>query len=210
MADESKIIPSTLSPEEIETVKTFQQTGDKNTYVHHADIVNVNIIKTEESEDRSSQATSYYKQHAISNADNVLLEDFKHDYAEIMEYCINTDFSAELVRITLSDEIDILYRDKWRFKSRDFENKDLRLLKNRILKVLNELTKYLSPEYLRFHENSGMLIFRNQSWEEGCRLREDFQPNSLRLRQEIADLYRELYYDQFAEEDELLREEKDE
>jgi len=45
-----------------------------------------------------------------------------------------------------------------------------------------------------------MLIFKNQSWEEGCRLRDDFQPNSLRLRQTIADLYVELYPDEFADE----------
>lgn len=212
MADELEVIPSAQSPKGIEPAKTVQQTGEKNTYINHANIVNVNvnISKSEDSTSSGQHESLYYKGSILSHDDSTLLEEFKKDYSEIMEYCINTDFTSELVRITLSDEIDILFKDKWRFKSKDFNNKELRSLKIRILKTLNDLTHYLSPEFLRFHENSGMLIFRNQSWEEGCRLREDFQPNSLRLRQEIANLYRELYYEQFSEEDELLREEKDE
>ena len=210
MADELNIITSSQNPKCYETTKVVQQQGEKNTFINHADIVNVNIDKTMDCNSNTENEATYYKGNILSTEDSDLFMEFKNDYSEIMEYRINTDFSAELVRITLSDEIETLYRDKWRFKSKDFSNKELRSLKIRILKVLNDLTHYLSPEFLRLHENSGMLIFRNQSWEEGCRLRDDFQPNSFRIRKEIASLYIELYHEQFAEEDELLREKKDE
>lgn len=136
----------------------------------------------------------------ISAADASLLEEFKKDYSKILEYCIKTDFASELVDINFGEEVRILYDEKWRFKSRDFSNRELRKLKNKILKTLNELMQYVSPEYLRLHEATGMLIFKNQSWEEGCKLRDEFHPNSDRLRREIANLYVKLYPEEFQDE----------
>lgn len=37
------------------------------------------------------------------------------------------------------------------------------------------------------------LIFRNQSWEEGGRLRDDMQPNTYKIRCRIAQLQEQLY-----------------
>lgn len=135
----------------------------------------------------------------VSSKDTELLSEFKSDYTPIIEYCINTDFSAELVDINLSDRITALYNDKWCFRSRDFADAHLRKLKNNILATLNELTAYLSDRYLRLHEGSGQLIFRNQSWEEGDRLREELRPNTIRIREKLRDLYLELYPDPDAD-----------
>jgi hypothetical protein len=137
----------------------------------------------------------------VSLKDTELLSEFKSDYTPIIEYCINTDFSAELVNINLSDKIASLYNDKWRFRSRDFADAHLRKLKNNILAALNELTVYLSDRYLRLHEGFGQLIFRNQSWEEGDRLREELRPNTIRIREKLRDLYLELYPDPDADND---------
>lgn len=148
-------------------------------------------------EDRRTQGEN------VSLKDTELLIEFKSDYTPIIEYCINTDFSAELVDINLSDKIASIYNDKWRFRSRDFVDAHLRKLKNNILEALNELTVYLSDRYLRLHEGSGQLIFRNQSWEEGDRLREELRPNTIRIREKLRDLYLELYPDPDADNDDV-------
>ena len=135
----------------------------------------------------------------VSLKDAELLNEFKTDYTSIIEYCINTDFSAELVDINLSDKISSKYNDKWRFRSRDFADAHLRKMKNNILTALNELTAYLSDRYLRLHEGSGQLIYRNQSLEEGDRLRQKLRPNTIRIRESLRDLYLELYPDTDAE-----------
>ena len=182
--------------------KDINVSGDGNTFIGNASEVNitgpVNVVlagdKTEQSE------MIQFGDLKISAADASLLEEFKKDYSKFLEYCIKTDFASELVDINFGEEVRILYDEKWRFKSRDFSNRELRKLKNKILKTLNELMQYVSPEYLRLHEATGMLIFKNQSWEEGCKLRDEFHPNSDRLRQEIANLYVKLYPEEFQDE----------
>jgi len=129
----------------------------------------------------------------ISDSDRSLLMDFKNDYTDILEYCIRTDFTSELVDCYLNDNIYYLYFEKWSKKKCIFQNDNLEELKCEILKSLDELRKYISPEYLRLHEPSGRLIFKNSSWEEGCKLREVFRPNSFRIRSELETLLNRLY-----------------
>lgn len=201
MKNELENISATKAPSTL-----VSQTGEKNVYANHVATMNI-FVQGESNVTETTgnlsviQDSICFGNIEISPEDYQLLEEFKKDYAQIMEYTINTDFTSELVDINYSENISNLYNEKWRFKSKDFKNSDLRKLKNKILKTLNELTYYVSHEFMRYHEGSEMLIFRNQSWEEGCRLRDDFQPNSLRLRQNIANLYRELYPDEFADED---------
>jgi hypothetical protein len=70
---------------------------------------------------------------------------------------------------------------------------NLEKLKNEILGVLEELREYISLEYLRLLEPSGQLIYRNASFEEGCKLREVFGPNTQRLSSELEVLLNRLY-----------------
>lgn len=207
MSDELRSTTSCgLSAKTDAPASSLQQIGEKNIYANHVDTMNI-VFQGESTVTEATgnlsviQDSICFGNIEISPEDYQLLGEFKKDYALIMEYTINTDFTSELVDINYSDNISNLYNEKWRFKSKDFKNSDLRKLKNKILKTLNELTYYVSDEFMRYHVGSGMIIFRNQSWEEGCRLRDDFQPNSLRLRQNIANLYRELYPDEFADED---------
>ena len=129
----------------------------------------------------------------ISNTDEKLLVAFKNDYTDILEYCIRIDFTSELVDSSLSDNIYYLYFEKWSMKKCTFQDDNLEDLKQEIIERLDELREYLSFEYLRLHEPSGKLIFRNQSWEEGCKLRDVFRPNSLRIRGELGLLLNKLY-----------------
>ncbi len=110
-----------------------------------------------------------------------------------MEYAIHTDFSAELVEIDYNDTIYYLAKEKWSRKKYIFNDINLENLKVDILENLERLRYYLSDTYLRYHEGSGKLIFRNQSWEEGCRLREELQPETLKIRQELYKMLQQLY-----------------
>lgn len=129
----------------------------------------------------------------LSGKDVKLLSQFKQDYTDILEYCVRTDISSGLVDINLSDEIYYLHFDKWSRKRYQFESVLLNKMKDDILSSLEELRYYLSDTFLRVHEGSGQLIFRNQSWEEGCRLRDDLRPNSIRIRSTLSQLLDQLY-----------------
>ena len=62
-----------------------------------------------------------------------------------------------------------------------------------IIKTLGEYSYYLSDIFLRPIPERNILWFRNESSEEGNRLREEFQPNTFNLRCKIAELYNKLY-----------------
>ena len=133
------------------------------------------------------------KLSSSSDFDYTLLAEFKNDYTPIIEYCVRTDFTSELVDINLNDNIYYLYYDKWSKKKYIFDNPNIEVCKNKILGELDDLRHYLTEDFLRYHASSGMLIYKNQSWEEGCILRDVFQPNALRLRQSLQDQLNVLY-----------------
>lgn len=129
----------------------------------------------------------------LTESDSKLLEELKNDYTAILEYCIRTDFASELVDIKLSDDITALHFEKWSRMRYIFQDKQIEDLKCRLLNTLEELQHYISPEFMRLHESSGRLIFKNQSWEEGCKLRDELRPNSKRIREDLSVLLKEMY-----------------
>lgn len=129
----------------------------------------------------------------IPEKDIKLLDDLKNDYTDILEYCIRTDFSSELVEIDLRDRIESLEFYKWTLKKYTFSTNELEDLKLDLLKSLKELTHYISIEYMRLHEPTRKLLFRNESWEEGCKLRDELRPNTLRIRQDLMQLLNTMY-----------------
>lgn len=129
----------------------------------------------------------------LSEYDERLLEEFKNDYTILIEYAIHTDFSSELVNINYADNIYYLEKEKWSRKNCIFENVNLDNIKVEILSQFNKLRYYLSDKYLRYHEGSGMLIFRNQSVEEGCRLTDELRPETLKIKNELYNLLEQLY-----------------
>lgn len=135
----------------------------------------------------------------LSSADKTRLERFRSDSKAIMRYVIDHDPAAEATDITLVDQINDL-NHTWQYELREIENADFRKLVIQILKTLVEYTYYLSDEFLRFIPERGVLWFRNESWEEGQRLRNVLQPESFRIRKAVVELYKRLY--PIPEEDE--------
>ena len=123
--------------------------------------------------------------------DGYLLEEFKSDVTYIMEYIIETDFSAEPFDINLADEICSIL-GKWSKKKYSFRQQNIENLKNKICQCLGELCQYLSPVYMHYIEN-GRLMFNNSSIEEGDHLRDELAPQTYRIRQNIGNLLEELY-----------------
>lgn len=129
----------------------------------------------------------------IPESDSTLLAELKGDYTGILEYCIRKDFSSELIEIDLSDRIHILEFYKWSLKKYTFSTISLEELKIALLQTLGELASYVTVEYFKLHEPSGKIIYKNESWEEGCKLREELRPNTLRIRSKLKTILDTLY-----------------
>lgn len=128
----------------------------------------------------------------LSAEDLSRLKEFREESRDILKYIIKNDPSAGPTEITLSDEISGLIK-KWQFSVREIENSTFRKLVLDILNQLREYTYYISEVFLRYIPGRDILWFRNESREEGNRLRNEFQPKSYELRCEIARLYEMLY-----------------
>jgi hypothetical protein len=124
--------------------------------------------------------------------DKRLLERFKSDSDDVLRYIIEHDPSGEATSITLADEIAAVDR-VWQFDLRKIKDNELRNLVIDTLKVLDEYTYYISDKFLRAIPDRGVLWFRNESWEEGNQLRDVLRPQTVRLRQKIAKLYKKLF-----------------
>lgn len=171
--------------------------GDNNTFVANAGTVNIsgsaNVVLV--GEELAKQELILFGDIQISLEDSRLLEEFKNDYDNIVLECVKTDFTVPWVRIGLSDDITFTYSEKWEIRSLKFKNKDLRKLVFDTLSTLSELSGYLTDQYMRAVDTpcGYALIARNESWEQGCQLREVLRPNTNRLRYKLRDLYRELH-----------------
>lgn len=129
---------------------------------------------------------------ALSSEDLTYLKSFRTDSRDILIYIIRNDPSAGPTEVSLSDDISGLI-EKWQFSVREIENSTFRKLVLDILNTLREYTYYISEVFLRYIPGRDILWFRNESWEEGNRLRNELQPKSYELRCEIARLYEMLY-----------------
>lgn len=129
---------------------------------------------------------------ALSSEDMTHLKSFRADSRDILVYIIRNDPSAGPTAVSLPDEIGDLV-EKWRFSVREIENNAFRTLVLDILGTLSDYTYYISEVFLRYIPGRNILWFRNESWEEGNRLRDELQPKSYELRCKIARLYEKLY-----------------
>lgn len=174
--------------------------GDGHTFIGNANEVNIsgpaNVYLAGEAV--KSEVVPFGK-ITINLEDSKLLEEFKKDYDDLVVKCIKTDYTVPGVDINLYDEIDLRYREKWDVKMLKLKNKELRRIVFDTIGALNDLTQYLTDEYMRVLETPhGLeLIARNQSWEQGCKLREVLRPETNKLRYKLRDLYRELHPDEY-------------
>lgn len=124
--------------------------------------------------------------------DKRLRAKFRTNSDDVLRYIIEHDPSAEATSITLADEIAAIDRN-WQYDLRKIKDDGFRKLVTDIIKVLNEYTYYLSEKFLRAIPGRSVLWFRNESLEEGDQLREVLRPQTVRLRKEIAELYKKLF-----------------
>lgn len=189
--------------EELEEQKKIEVNipGDGNTIVAHADNVSVsgpaNVVLVGETIPPIEMVS--FGEVQITIADSKLLDEFKADYDEIIKECVKTDFTVPGVNIDLGDNINILYQEKWDTKSLKFKKPELRKLIFATIEALSDLSGYLNDQYMRAIDTPRgyVLIARNESWEQGCQLREVLRPETNKLRYKLRDLYRELHPEEY-------------
>lgn len=120
------------------------------------------------------------------------IAELKLDYKDLLIYCMENDPCGVPIKITLADEIEAA-NGRWKYKVREITDAAVRKLAIDIMQTLDEYALYISDLYMRVIPGRDVLWFRNESIEEGNRLRDDMQPNTRRLRQTMADLYRRLF-----------------
>lgn len=126
--------------------------------------------------------------------DGQLLQELKNDFIEVFDYIIKTDFAAEYFSFDFPDRVQNLV-DKWSSLKYIFKDNDLEKIKINILCELTNLQKYFDPIYIReveLRDSEYVFMFRNDSFEAGNRLREDFRPNMHKIRTAIRNLALEL------------------
>jgi len=82
---------------------------------------------------------------------------------------------------------------KWQYDLREIEDIAFRQLVIDTTQTMEEYSYYVSDEFLRLIPGTDRLWFRNESAEDGDRLRNVLQPKSHELRLAMAELYRRLY-----------------
>lgn len=177
--------------------KAVADTWDKLMQAMADDMSKTEGVESKAADDATTEQTKDSKQtvlnvDTLSDDDKKLLKVFRNDCKEVMLYVIDNDPAAGPTAIWLSDTISEVVQ-KWQLRYREAEDRVLRNLAADILKTLSEYTYYISDVFLRYIPERNVLWFRNESWEEGNRLRDVLQPKSYELRCKIAKLYEALY-----------------
>lgn len=142
----------------------------------------------------------------IQPTESDLLKQFIHDFDTIMQECISTDFTIGF-RLELADDIELPLRN-WQFKYLSFKTPLLRKIIITTYNTLSELLNLISEpiQYWCYNANSDLVTpwfinpaetsmaewKRNHDW-----LSKILQPESVKLRFKLRDLYRELHPDDF-------------
>ena len=170
--------------------KNITQNGKTNAVIQHAETVNINV---QPSINPPTGLNTMFGDLKISDNDAKLLAEFKNDYKNILKYCIRIDPTGEAFDIHCLELIDLNYT-RWQFDWRDFESEKIREIVYHTLKNFNEYLDYLSDQYMiPLLANPNFVIYKNQSIEDGERLREVIIPNTIRIRKELRDRYLELW-----------------
>lgn len=174
----------------VSSSKNITQNGKTNAVIQHAETVNINV---QPSINPPTGLNTMFGDLKISDNDAKLLAEFKNDYKNILKYCIRIDPTGEAFDIHCLELIDLNYT-RWQFDWRDFESEKIREIVYHTLKNFNEYLDYLSDQYMiPLLANPNFVIYKNQSREDGERLREVIIPNTIRIRKELRDRYLELW-----------------
>lgn len=122
--------------------------------------------------------------------DGNLLQEFKNDVVETMEYVINYDFASQLIKISLPEEIDEI-KEKWEKKQNSFQSKNYEKLKTDIVSLLCALLKYMQEPYMcirKYQPNIYYFIFKKEK-----DTLEELRSKTNRIRRDLLKLYMQLW-----------------
>jgi len=180
---------------------TFARAADAITH-EAAERIRQNKKKTGSPEDELEADTAFSETELDSN-DSSLLQKFRKECKPTLIYIIENDPSGSATKPSLADEIQDIIQT-WQYDVREVKHSSLRKTMLQILKTIGAYTEYLSDVYLRYIPGRDVLWFRNESLEEGDRLRDVLRPKTYELRKQTAELYRKLF--PMPEDDEITAE----
>ena len=152
-------------------------------YPHHTEDLNAH-------EYEMTEALPEIK-NRYSIQDEEMYECFKSDFQDTLVYIIENDPSTEPIDVSLRCDLADLSK-KWNYLVYKFKDSSMRDDITKILDLIDQYSYYISDEFLRDLDEQ-KLIFRNQSIEEGNKLRDILQPHIADLREKIAVEFRQIY-----------------
>jgi hypothetical protein len=178
------------------TIQHVETTDEKNTHLGNPNTpgdTEINLSE-ENTEERS-------KSSALTENDSDLLQvedvfhNFRKESSKILKCLINRDLSVGCIPVHIADTIDFFIED-WYIDINEIQDQDQQQLAKDILQTLSNYRIYFSEKYMRFFgefEGENCMIVKNCSAEEGDRLRDEFQPNTMLLRNKMLKLYKKLW-----------------
>ena len=142
----------------------------------------------------------------LDSNDSSLLQKFRKECKPTLIYIIENDPSGSATKLSLTDEIQDIVQT-WQYDVREVKHGGLRKIMLQIINTIGAYTEYLSDVYLRPIPGRDVLWFRNESLEEGDRLRDVLRPKTYELRKQIAELYKKLF--PMPEDDDMTAEVED-
>lgn len=177
------------------TPKSAKKNNDKTTnHIHTVNLKQVITgIKNKNTTSSANPAiTDLLDEKKLNPKDLTFLDCFKTQVEPLLTYCIDHDPAGEGTKISLVDEInDFLF--SWKYDVRKMQDSCFRKIVIDTIDVLDSYTYYLSDKFLRRIPDTEILWFRNESLEEGNQLRDVLQPETLKKRTKMRDIYVRLY-----------------
>lgn len=175
---------SLLAP--VQKTYIINQKGEKNIYINKLKNLVIKILPWNTA--NSNSRPQYLGKIKLSAHDEGLLNELKKDYKEDLQYWINTDFSEcafsldSIGRLTSNE-------NKWKFKWREFESKEIRDITSNMLQNFRLLLNCINMEYFRFTNRDEKLVFRNETPEDLENQETILAPTAAKVRNELTNVY---------------------
>ena len=131
-----------------------------------------------------NKQNKYTEDDCMKKQLNEIIKEFKVDYKDKLQFCIDTDFTFEHVPLLFFTEIENLYEKKWKLKLLEITDENSKKVLTETVELLNLLKERVS-KYLVFHEGFGVLIFNKKIYDNPFFIDE--------IRTNIDDIRRRLY-----------------
>lgn len=141
----------------------------------------------------------YFPYLPLSESDTDLLNEFYTAYDSLIINCIKTDFANSHIDPNIPELIAALY-NKWELKSLNFADIELRKYVFEIIKTLNMLEEFLSPEYVFISEDGNYLRMIHDTFEDDERNEDIFIPATKHIRLHLRNLFVLTHHKQYFDQ----------